>query len=189
MKLTEKEKRFVDEYLIDCNATRAAKAAGYRSRSGNEDTFRTRAAQILRKPKIRHAVDKELAKLSARTNVTAERVINELALLAFADIGDFVDIENHTIKSPSAASRKAMQSIKVRAEKDKDGDKVADIIEFRLYNKLDALDKLARHLNLFRELEPLESVIARLDKRLGEAITAALSQIANQGDSEEKQTK
>lgn len=55
-KMTEKQQRFCDEYLIDLNATQAAKRAGY-----SEKTARVIAAENLSKPIIREYIDKRLA--------------------------------------------------------------------------------------------------------------------------------
>ena len=73
MALTARQQRFVDEYLVDLNATQAAVRAGYSAHTANEI-----GAENLAKPSIRAAVDAALAARSERTQVTADRVIRGL---------------------------------------------------------------------------------------------------------------
>lgn len=75
--LTMKQERFVAEYLIDCNATRAAKAAGYAERSA----YRT-GADMLQLPKVKEAVEGAAAKLARRLDLSAERVLADIARVA-----------------------------------------------------------------------------------------------------------
>jgi phage terminase small subunit len=76
-KLTDKQRRFVEEYLVDLNATQAALRAGYSQRTaasiGNEN---------LTKPLIRASIEKELAKLRERSEVTVESIIQRLNTIA-----------------------------------------------------------------------------------------------------------
>ncbi len=78
MALTKKQKRFVEEYLIDLNATQAAIRAGY-----SPQTAYSIGDENLKKPEIKNAIDKALAERSRRTGVNADRIIEELAKIAF----------------------------------------------------------------------------------------------------------
>ena len=80
-KLTEKQKRFVEEYLIDLNATQAAIRAGYSPKTANEQ-----GTQNLAKLSIQDAVAKAMAERSRRTGINQDRVLQELAKLAFVKI-------------------------------------------------------------------------------------------------------
>lgn len=79
-KLTEKQKLFVKEYLIDFNATRAAKAAGY-----SEKTAYAMGKENLRKPQIKKLLEKEKEKRNKRVNLSADLVINELRRIGFSN--------------------------------------------------------------------------------------------------------
>ena len=79
--LTIKQRRFIDEYLIDYNASRAALAAGY-----NKKTAMHMGYENLKKPQIKREIDKEIAKRSEKSEITAEKIVAELALIAFSDI-------------------------------------------------------------------------------------------------------
>src|SRR4051812_9638179 len=80
-RLTAKQQRFVEEYLVDLNATQAAIRAGY-----SEKTAYKIGAENLRKPQIQEAVAQARGKLSKQTQITSERVLQEYARLAFLDI-------------------------------------------------------------------------------------------------------
>src|SRR5215475_12924278 len=79
-KLTPRQVRFVAEYLIDANATQAAIRAGYKAKHADVSGCR-----LLANAKIRAAVDAGEAERAKRTQVTADKVIMELARVAFAD--------------------------------------------------------------------------------------------------------
>ncbi len=72
-KLTPKQARFVEEYLIDLNATQAAIRAGYSAKTANEQ-----GAQLLAKLSIRQAVAEAQAVRSKRTEITQDEVIQGL---------------------------------------------------------------------------------------------------------------
>ena len=83
MALSLKKQRFVEEYLVDLNGTAAAIRAGYSIRSAKQ------IAHTLREDKeVDDAIERGQAELSRRTNVTSERVIRELANIAFYDPAD-----------------------------------------------------------------------------------------------------
>ena len=81
MALTAKQQRFVDEYLIDLNATQAAIRAGY-----SKKTARQIADQNLSKLDIKAALEKRMQSRSARTEITQDMVLRELAKIGFSDI-------------------------------------------------------------------------------------------------------
>lgn len=140
--MTEKQKRFVDEYLIDLNATQAAIRAGY-----SPNTAAEIGCENLIKPNIQNAIAKAMAERSRRTGVTADRVINELAKIAFVNAADIIDDESATIKPTALAEdTAAIQSVKVKYFGDDGVER-----EIKLADKLKALDLLGRHLGIFKE--------------------------------------
>ena len=78
--LTSKQQVFVEEYLIDLNATQAAFRAGY-----SEKTASQGAAQLLVNIKVQDAIATAQAARAFRTGITAERVLQEYAMIAFAN--------------------------------------------------------------------------------------------------------
>ena len=81
MALTAKQQRFVDEYLIDLNATQAAIRAGY-----SERTARSISNENLTKPDIQAAIEKGMQARSGRVEITQDMVLRELAKIGFSDI-------------------------------------------------------------------------------------------------------
>ena len=91
--MTRKQKRFVKEYMIDLNATQAAIRAGY-----SPETAYSIASENLRKPEIENYIAKEQAIISARTGVSVDRVLKELARIAFVNADNLIDIETGDLK-------------------------------------------------------------------------------------------
>ena len=86
--MTKKQKRFVEEYLIDLNATQAAIRAGY-----SPDSARDIGCENLTKPNIKAAIDRAMAERSRRTGINQDRVIQEIAKLAFLNPVDVIDMD------------------------------------------------------------------------------------------------
>lgn len=156
-KLTEKQKRFADEYLIDLNATQAAIRAGYSKKTASRI-----AIELLNKTHVSEYVQKRQSRLQAKTEVTQERVIAELAKIGFASITDYLEYktalrvidhdENGNPIHDWAMLVNAIDSAEV------DGSPIQEVsiskdgtFKFKLYSKLDALEKLARHLGLYND--------------------------------------
>ena len=79
-KLTNKQSRFVEEYLIDLNATQAAIRAGY-----SEKTARSQGQRLLTNVDIQERFKGQIEQRSERTEITADRVIQALADIAYTD--------------------------------------------------------------------------------------------------------
>lgn len=86
MALTPKQQRFVGEYLVDLNATQAAIRAGYSARTAGKI-----GSENLSKPEIAAAVSAAQDERAKRTGITADRVLQELALIAFGDARRLVE--------------------------------------------------------------------------------------------------
>ena len=82
--MTDKQKKFVDEYLIDLNATQAAIRAGYSPKTANEQ-----GARLLTNVSVQHYLEQKQAVIDRRTGISQERVVRELAKIAFVNINFF----------------------------------------------------------------------------------------------------
>lgn len=156
-KLTVKQQAFVDEYLIDLNATQAAIRAGY-----SEKTAGSTGSENLQKPEIAEAIQKAVAKRSERTEITADNVLKELAKIGFANMDDFIRTtdEGDAYVDLSELTRDqaaAISEITVEDYKDGRGDDARDIrkVKFRLNDKRAALVDIGRHLNMFVDRKEL----------------------------------
>lgn len=139
-KLTDKQKRFVDEYQVDLNATAAAKRAGY-----SEKTAYSMGQRLLKKVEIQAAIQKRQAKLRGKLEITQERVLEELAAIAFANGTDFATITHNGLVRLTPTDevpeekKKAVASIK----EGRYG------TEIKLHDKVWALELLGKHLGVF----------------------------------------
>lgn len=141
-KMTPKQKMFVLEYLKDLNATRAAIRAGY-----SEDTAKEIGCENLSKPNIQEAISEAMTERQTRTEVTADRVVLELAKIAFSDLKDFVNIKEG--------------GVDIKPGDEVDGHVLAEITEtvttsgktkkVKLHDKMKALELLGRHLAMFMD--------------------------------------
>jgi phage terminase small subunit len=93
--MTEKQKIFADKYLIDLNATRAYKVAYPRVK--NDDIAAANASRLLRNAKVAAYISERMQERQKRTEVTQDRVIEELAAIAFAKATDFVQISHGNV--------------------------------------------------------------------------------------------
>lgn len=138
--MTAKQKRFCEEYLVDLNATQAAIRAGYSPASAADV-----GGENLRKPDIRAHIDRAMAERSKRTGVNADRVVRELAKVAFVNASDVIAVADATLKANAAPEDlAAIQSVKVKTFGDDGMER-----EIRMADKLKALELLGRHLGMF----------------------------------------
>lgn len=143
--MTRKQERFVEEYLVDLNATQAAIRAGY-----SPATAKDIGCENLAKPNIRARIDTAMAELSRRTGVNQERVIRELARVAFVNAADVIDFDTATIRSGAARDdTAAVASVKVKTIPTMDGEGVER--EIRIADKLKALELLGKHFGMFTD--------------------------------------
>jgi phage terminase small subunit len=145
--LTPKQQRFVDEYLIDLNATQAAIRAGY-----SEKTAQEIGSENLSKPIIAEAIAAAMKEREKRTEITQDRVLKEYAKLAFLDPRRFYDedgalIPVHKLDADVAA---ALVGVDVHEEK-VDGVAIGQTKKIKFVDKKGALDSVARHLGMFND--------------------------------------
>lgn len=139
--MTGKQKRFIEEYLIDLNATQAAIRAGY-----SPDTAGAIGNENLKKPDIRARIDQEMAKRSSRTGINQDRVIRELARIAFVNPADVIDAKDATLKEDATEDdTAAVLSVKVKTFGEDGIER-----EIKMADKLKALELLGKHLGMFQ---------------------------------------
>lgn len=152
MSLTDKQQRFVEEYLIDLNGTQAALRAGYSPRTANEQ-----AAQLLAKLSIQEAVQEAQAKRSQRVQIDQDWVLKRLAAIADCDIRNLVSWdEGGTTFTPSKdlewkdAYTVTEVILKETIKQDEGGSELVLNREKKLKqaDKKGALDSIAKHLGM-----------------------------------------
>lgn len=144
--LAARRARFVVEYLIDLNATQAAIRAGY---SPNGATVQ--GTRLLADASIQAAIQKARETRLVRTEITQDRVLSELALLAFSDVTHYDVDENGNVTAAEGAppgAMRAVSSIKRKVRVDKDGN-IEREVELKLWDKPGPLRLAGRHVGLF----------------------------------------
>lgn len=165
-KLNRRQQLFVQEYLVDLDPRSAAVRVGYSERSAGSI-----GRENLQKPLIKAAIDAEIEERKKRITVTGDMVIAELALIAFAGMKDFVEIdESGAIKAftldrlaegKDRIIRKVREKRVIRSTKgtvdNPDGDQILDsTYEFELHDKVKCLELLSRHLGLLHDKQELD---------------------------------
>lgn len=161
--MTQKQKRFIEEYLIDLNATQAAIRAGY-----SPDTAQQTGSENLSKPVIRAQIDRAMAERSKRTGVNAERVVQELAKIAFVNAAEVIDPKTATVKEDALPEdTAAIQSVKVKTFGEDGLER-----EIKMADKLKALELLGKHLGMFKDKIELSGGLdtekSKLDDLIGQ---------------------
>lgn len=152
--LTQKQKRFVDEYVIDFNATQAAIRAGYSAK-----TAYVIGAENLKKPKIHSLVQERLDEQSARAVVKVEKILDEEKCLAYADPRKIVDPKTgaplplHQIPEEVARS---IASVEIKEFTDEKGNVKQRLYKYRLWDKGRSLERLGRHKGMYIDRQRLE---------------------------------
>lgn len=141
-RLTARQQRFVEEYLVDLNATKAAVRAGYSSQGAD-----AAASRLLGNVRVQQAISAAQQERARRTDITADRVIQELALIAFSDLGDVFENDAGTLKMRKLSElpggvRRAIESIR---EQPTDKGLTRSV---KMHSKVAALKMLADHLGM-----------------------------------------
>ena len=145
MPLNPKQRRFVDEYLIDLNATKAATRAGY-----SERTAYSIAGRLMKIPEIVAAIDVAKQERSERTKITQDQVLTELALIGFVNAGDYFDWGPDGVTLKDKASLTPAQHAAV-AEVSETKTQYGGTIRLKLHDKRAALVDIGKHLGMFVE--------------------------------------
>lgn len=145
--MAERSKRdlFVEEYLIDLNATQAAIRAGYSVKTANEQ-----GARLLANVSVQSKIAKEMAERSKRTGVNQDRVVLELAKMGFVNPADVINLKTGEVLPDATPDDLAcIQSVKVK--KTTKGKSIIEEREVRFYDKAKALEKLGQHLGMWND--------------------------------------
>ena len=159
--MTQKQKRFIEEYLIDLNATQAAIRAGY-----SPDTAKSIGSENLTKPDIQMRIARAMAERSRRIGVNADRVFMELAKIAFVNAKDVIDPDTATVRADALPEdTAAIQSVKVKTFGEDGLER-----EIKMADKLKALELLGRHLGMFKEKVELSGALETEKTKLDDLI-------------------
>lgn len=139
--LTVKEKTFADEYLLSMNQSEAARKAGFSAKA-----CRSYSSQLMDRPKVADYIAEKIEHRAIRTEITQDRVIAELAKIAFSDMREFASWGGYRVNfNDSEGLGEISGAIQEISSTDtKDGTN----LKIKLHSKLTALELLGRHLKL-----------------------------------------
>lgn len=150
--MTEKQKIFADEYLIDLNATRAYKAAYPAVKK--DETATQAGSRMLRNVKVESYISERMKERQERTEVSQDMVVKELAAIAFSKITDYVEIidGNVVIKNTKGLTDEQIRAI-AGIKEGKNG------VEIKMNDKERALELLGRHLGMWNDKLDIKSPV------------------------------
>lgn len=180
MKLTPKQMRFVDEWLIDFNGKQAAIRAGYSAK-----TAEVTAAKLLRNAKVQAEIARRQKDLQKRTEVSQDRVVKELARIAFANIADYLHVETQT-RTKDDGTEVTYQIVMLSETEDLSVDQRAALanvkqrvngVEIKLHDKIKALELLGRHIGMFTDKLEVKGAID-----IASVLAAARGRVRERGE-------
>ncbi len=150
--LNSRQIRFVDEYLIDLNATQAAIRAGYSEKMAGRIGY-----QLLEKTRVQEAIQARQADRSARTEITQDRVLKELARIGFFDIRKLANSDGtakplNELDDDTAAAIAGLDIVLIG----NDTVGMGTVLKFKIAGKVAALELMGRHLSMFTDKVKVE---------------------------------
>jgi phage terminase small subunit len=188
LELTEKKKRFVAEYLVDRNQTQAAIRAGYSPKTANEQ-----ASRLMTQKAVKAAIRAGSKAQEKRTRITADRVLRELAHIAFLDIRRAYE-ENGSLKNIHAMPATVARAIAAVETDDlfegsgQDRFHIGQTKKLKLNDKVRALELLGKYFKMFTDKIEVEdsSGLGALLKEARERVAKAKAELeADQPEAEE----
>ena len=141
--LTPKQLLFTKEYMVDLNATQAAIRAGYSEKGAD-----VQGCKLLAKPKVKAVIQAAMDKRTERLEITSDRILQEIAKLAYSNMDDFTAEDNVTLDL-TGLTRDQMAAL--QGMDNEDGK-----LRIKLADKRAALDLLGRHLKLFTDRHEID---------------------------------
>lgn len=157
MKTNPRHKQFAAEYLVDLNATQAAIRVGY-----SPKTAKQQGSRLLSVADVKALIEEGKAIKLAGTEITADRVLAELALCAFSSIDHYEVDDDGRVTLTAGAPRGAKRAIssvkrKRRSFTDANGNTVTEVdVELKFWDKPSTLRLAGRHVGLFIDARMLK---------------------------------
>jgi phage terminase small subunit len=175
----------VDEYIIDHNGVRAYLAAfGRETAAGRPRSYNAacvEASKLLKYPEVRSEIRAAERAIRRRCHVSADKVINELAAIAFSNIGDVIDFTGEGLPRPKPAREipylalKTVKSAKHQKRATRYGS--VEVVEYALHPKTPALAKLYDHLGLSAKDNILVALLESLPDDLRRQVALVLESL------------
>jgi len=153
--LTPKQKRFVDEYVVDLNGTQAAKRAGLKA--STDGATRVAASSLLADPNVSKAVAIKIEERAMRTQITQDRVLEELARIAFGDPREVMSWGPNGVRLLDSDKLDAAAAAMVSEVSESRGPNGLSV-SIKLRDRIRALDMLRDHLGMRTKPEAVVNV-------------------------------
>ena len=151
--MTPRQKLFALEYLQDLNSTRAAICSGY-----SKKTAEAAGSRLLRNVKVAAEIQRAMDRRAKRLELSGDKVLQEIALLGFANMGDYIQVQKDgsffiDFSKLTREQKAAIQEATVEEFTDGKGDDARPVrrTKFKLADKGQNLERLGKHLKLFTE--------------------------------------
>lgn len=146
--LNPKQRQFVDEYLLDpTSGAKAAIRAGYAVKYVHE-----KASELMHHPKIKAVIEREQAKRAEKLGITKERVLQELALIAFSTMDEAITVGGQDeINLKDLKESPTPTEVIITTVRGNKPSKSITVKSIKLSDKLAALEKLGKHLGMFKD--------------------------------------
>lgn len=152
--MTPAQKRFADEYLIDLNATRAYKVAYPNCKK--DETASAAGSRMLGNVKVKQYIEAKQKELEEKSGVTQQKIIEELAKIAFADIRKAYDKNGNLrpiqdLDDDTAGAIIGVESFEEYDGRGDDREYIGDTKKIKMADKIRAAELLGKHLGMFKE--------------------------------------
>ena len=153
--MTDAQKRFCDEYLIDLNATKAYKVAYPKCKK--DETASAAGSRLLGNVKVQEYISEKMKEREKRTEITQDKVLKELSNIAFLDIRKLYNNNGglKNIQDIDEETAKAISSLETLEEYDgygEDREQIGNTQKVKLLDKVKALELLGKHLGMFNDV-------------------------------------
>jgi phage terminase small subunit len=164
MTLNAKQQRFVEEYLIDLNATQAAIRAGYSVKTASEQSY-----DLLRKPQIQKLIAERQEDRKQRTEITQDRVLQELSRIAFFDPRRLLNPDGSPkpINELDDDTAAVLAGMDIREEYDGSGEDrkfIGYAKKVKVSDKVAALGLAMRHLGMLNDKLEVKNIDERAER-------------------------
>jgi phage terminase small subunit len=155
--LTDQQKRFADEYLVDYNGKQAAIRAGY-----SPKTAEVTASRLLSIVKVQEYLQSKHNKIANKLEISQERTMQEIGRIAFSDLRKYYD-ESGRLKNvedlddDAAAALSSLETVEEKAE----GQVIATVKKLKVWDKTKGLEMLAKHFNIYSDA-PVNNNVVRV---------------------------
>jgi len=146
--LNDKQKLFALEYMVDRNATKAAERAGY-----SKKTAKQQGSRLLSNVDIQALIQGSHQKRAEKLEITTDRVVQEIAMVAFANMGlvcDWDEEGNLKLTARDSMSPEGLAALNMIQKVDTyaEGEVASTKLSFKLNDKLKALELLTKYLGI-----------------------------------------